>query len=75
VPRSWFGLREAAALTDGLTGPDDPRNLALACARCNQAKGRGPDARGPADPENRAIVERLLSARLQRFREADRQDR
>jgi 5-methylcytosine-specific restriction endonuclease McrA len=68
VPRSWFGRRAAADLTAGLTGPDDPRNLALACARCNQQKGRGPDAAGPANARAHEIVAGLLAARLKRYR-------
>ena len=66
VPRSWFGHRAAAELTAGLTGPDDPRNLALACARCNQQKGRSHDAAGPTDPRAREIVATLLAKRLSR---------
>jgi 5-methylcytosine-specific restriction endonuclease McrA len=68
VPRSWFGRRAAADLTDGLMGPDDPRNLAIACARCNQQKGRGPDAAGPADARAHEVVSALLARRLARFR-------
>jgi 5-methylcytosine-specific restriction endonuclease McrA len=68
VPRSWFGRRLADDLTRTLAGPDDPLNLALACARCNQQKGRGPDADGPADERARTIVARLLTARRARFR-------
>jgi 5-methylcytosine-specific restriction endonuclease McrA len=49
VPVSWFGKRAAASIVAGLEGPDDARNLALACRRCNHDKGTGPDARGPAD--------------------------
>ena len=70
VPRSWFGRRQAAGIADALTGPEDPLNLALACARCNQQKGRGPDADGPSDGRARAIVARLLEARRERFRPA-----
>jgi 5-methylcytosine-specific restriction endonuclease McrA len=68
VPRSWFGRRAAVDLTAALTGPDDPRNLALACARCNQTKGRGPDAAGPADGRAREIVSALLARRIARYR-------
>ena len=68
VPRAWFGRREAAALTAQLSGPNDPRNLALANTSCNTAKGRGPDQRGPADARARAIVEQLLATRLARYR-------
>lgn len=67
VPRSWFEKRAAVALTAGLSGPDDPRNLALVCRRCNHQKGSGPDARGPAHPRAREIVETLQAKRLERF--------
>lgn len=68
VPRSWFGKRAAAPLIEGLAGPDDPRNLAVACARCNQQKGKGPDAEGPGDARAFAVVQALQAARLARFR-------
>jgi 5-methylcytosine-specific restriction endonuclease McrA len=68
VPRSWFGRRQAETITSTLAGPEDPLNLALACARCNQQKGRGPDAHGPSDDRARAIVARLLAARRARYR-------
>jgi 5-methylcytosine-specific restriction endonuclease McrA len=68
VPRSWFGRRAASDLTGDLTGPDDPRNLAIACARCNQQKGRGPDAAGPVDARAHEIVSALLARRRVRFR-------
>lgn len=67
VPRSWFGKRAAAPLTEGLEGADDPRNLALACARCNQGKGKGPDAAGPGDPRAREVVARLAESRRARW--------
>jgi HNH endonuclease len=51
----------------GLEGPSDARNLALACARCNQQKGRGPDAAGPGDARARAIVRTLLDRRAERY--------
>lgn len=74
VPRSWFGRGAARELTAGLSGPDDPRNLALACAGCNHTKGRGPDARGPGDARARALVAATLARRLQRWREDPAQD-
>ena len=72
VPRSWFGRRGAEALTAALDGPADPRNLALACARCNQQKGRGPDAAGPGDARAKEIVRALLDRRAGRLREGRR---
>lgn len=69
VPRAWFGKRAAAGVCEGLVGPDDPRNLALACARCNHAKGRSHDANGPADPRAIAVIQQLRVARLTRWRE------
>lgn len=69
VPRSWFGRPAARELTGGLAGPDDARNLALACAACNHAKGRGPDARGPGDARAREVVAAALARRLERWRE------
>lgn len=68
VPRSWFGKRAAADLTVAFEGPDDPRNLALACARCNQGKGKGPDAAGPGDGRAREIVGNLQEVRQRRWR-------
>ena len=68
VPRAWFGKPAAATLVARVGAADDARNLALACARCNHQKGRGPDAQGPADAKARAIVERLLETRLLRWR-------
>jgi hypothetical protein len=70
VPRAWFGKRAAAALTARVGDlADDPRNLALGCARCNHDKGKGPDARGPGDARAYAVIETLLNARLARWRE------
>lgn len=70
VPRAWFGKRAAAGLVAQVGGqPDDARNLALACARCNQTKGTGPDARGPQDGRAHAVVAALLATRLHRWRE------
>jgi len=70
VPRAWFDRRGGGCGVAGLTDPDDPRNLALACARCNQLKGKGHDARGRRDPRAVAVVEALLARRQARFREA-----
>lgn len=70
VPQSWFGKRAATSLTREVgDDPDAARNLALACARCNQDKGKGPDARGPADARAFEVVRMLLARRLGRWRE------
>lgn len=68
VPRSWFGKPRARELVALVGGADDARNLALACARCNHQKGRGPDADGPGDARAAEVVARLLNARLARWR-------
>lgn len=71
VPRAWFDKRAASALVIRVGGdPDDARNLAIACTRCNHDKGKGPDARGPSDARAFAVVETLLGTRLGRWREA-----
>lgn len=70
VPRAWFGKRAAAALAARVGNtPDDARNLAVACTRCNHDKGKGPDARGPQDARAYEVVETLLSKRLARWRD------
>ena len=70
VPQAWFGRRAAAALTAQVgDDADNPRNLALACARCNHAKGKGHDARGPSDVRAHEVVEALLTTRLSRWRD------
>ncbi|RXE43382.1 HNH endonuclease, partial [Xanthomonas perforans] len=63
VPQAWFGRRAAAALC-ALVGGDanDARNLALACAGCNHAKGRRHDANGAGDARAYEVVSALLSA-------------
>jgi 5-methylcytosine-specific restriction endonuclease McrA len=71
VPRAWFRKRQPSELTRRLAGPDDPRNLALACARCNWGKGTRHDSRNPGDPRATAVVSTLLAKRLERFREDD----
>jgi len=73
VPRSWVDAPSAAALWALAGSPEDPRNLALACARCNQQKGRRHDARGPGDARAREIVARLLATRLERYIDAAEQ--
>lgn len=72
VPQAWFGQRAAAALTAQVGDDrDDPRNLAVACRRCNQDKGKGPDARGPHDARAFEVVATLLATRLARWPAAD----
>ncbi len=69
VPQAWFGKRAAASLTAQVgEDADDPRNLALACARCNHGKGKGHDARGPGDARAHEVVAALLATRLSRWR-------
>lgn len=69
VPQAWFGKRAAKAICARVgDDPNDARNLAIACLTCNHAKGRGPDQRGPGDPDALNVVTRLLDARLLRFR-------
>jgi 5-methylcytosine-specific restriction endonuclease McrA len=67
IPQSWFGKRAASRLLQGLMGPDDPRNLALACARCNQGKGKRIDARGPLDERAVEVILALFKKRSDRF--------
>ena len=70
VPQAWFGRRAALALTDRVGGePDDARNLAIACTRCNHDKGKGPDARGPQDERAMKVVTALLARRSARWRD------
>jgi 5-methylcytosine-specific restriction endonuclease McrA len=70
VPSAWFGRRAAAALTARVgEDADDPRNLALACTRCNHGKGASHDARGPGDARAYEVVANLLDARLARWRD------
>lgn len=67
VPKSWFGKRAAADLTERVGAPDDPRNLAIACLRCNNQKGLGPDKDGPSNDRALQIVATLLAKRDERF--------
>lgn len=69
VPRSWFGKGAARALVDRVGDPEAPLNLAAACARCNQQKGKTHDADGPANPRAREVVAQLLDRRARRFRQ------
>ena len=69
VPRAWFAKRRVGGVAADLAGPDDPRNLALACARCNQGKGKRLDPRGPGDERASEVVAALLARRLARYRE------
>lgn len=72
VPQAWFGKRAAAVLTVQVgDDADDARNLAVACAGCNHAKGMSHDARGPADPRAFEVVSQLLQRRLARWRAPD----
>lgn len=75
VPQAWFGKRAAQALCARVDhDPNDARNLGLACASCNQSKGKGPDARGPQDARALEVTEQALERRLARWRTAEAQD-
>lgn len=74
VPQSWFDHRAAADLIAPLDGPNDLRNLALACRSCNSGKGSGHDANGPHDARAREIVVKLLEKRAERFVPLDQDD-
>lgn len=67
LPRSWFEKRASANLIGDLTGPNDVRNLALACPRCNQGKGLAHDKAGPNDQRAREVVMALFDKRQARF--------
>ena len=72
VPQSWFlKPRAIKLLFEGLREPapesaNDPRNLALACAGCNQAKGRSHD-RTPFAERAQAVVRALWQTRMGRY--------
>jgi 5-methylcytosine-specific restriction endonuclease McrA len=53
-------------------GTDEVRNLALACARCNQRKGAKLDVRRRDDPTLSAVIETLRRRREERWREDPR---
>lgn len=53
-------------------GTDDVRNLALACARCNQRKGSSLDHRRREDPTLSAVIDTLKERRRERWREDPR---
>ncbi|GAB4196172.1 MAG: hypothetical protein OHK0013_03140 [Sandaracinaceae bacterium] len=53
-------------------GTDDVRNLALACARCNQRKGARLDVRRRDDPTLSAVIEMLRRRRAERWRDDPR---
>lgn len=59
VPQSWFVRWPNALCCRALAGADDPRNLALACARCNHDKGKDLDVRGPGDARALEVVQAL----------------
>ncbi len=67
VPRSWFRRTAARPLVERVGGQDDVRNLAVACARCNQQKGTSHDADGPTSARAREVIAALLDARAARL--------
>jgi 5-methylcytosine-specific restriction endonuclease McrA len=67
VPRSWFGRAAARQLVARVGTADATANLAVACARCNQQKGKTHDADGPSNPRAREVVAALLDTRAERL--------
>jgi 5-methylcytosine-specific restriction endonuclease McrA len=74
VPQTWFGKPRALdQLFADLTvmgfencrpaHANDVRNLALACERCNQAKGRSHD-RFPMEEKSRQVIRALFIKRM-----------
>lgn len=52
-------------------GSDELRNLALACARCNQLKGTRTDVLDADDPGRRRLEQALQAKRLARYRDPE----
>lgn len=52
-------------------GTEELENLALACARCNEGKGRRHDPRYNTDARAQELVARLLERRRERWRDPD----
>ena len=50
-------------------GTDDLRNLALACARCNNQKGSRIDCRHAGDPKLWEVIRDLQEKRARRWRD------
>ena len=71
VPLSWFRLRAARPPVERVSAADDLRNLAVACARCNQQKGKSHDADGPGSERAREVIGALLDARRARIPPTD----
>ena len=67
VPQAWFERPKVIAkLAIDFTQVHDAKNLALACARCNHAKGKHHDCH-PNDENARAVVLTLLASRMARY--------
>jgi 5-methylcytosine-specific restriction endonuclease McrA len=49
-------------------GTDHPENLAVACARCNQGKGKRLDHRRKDDPTLQRVIAALRERRRERLR-------
>jgi 5-methylcytosine-specific restriction endonuclease McrA len=54
-------------------GSNDLLNLALACSRCNNKKGRQHDWKGLKDARAAELIETLLAKRRERWRDDDEQ--
>ncbi len=52
-------------------GTNEPRNLALACARCNAEKGLRHDHRKREDPRRKEVEAALLKRRMDRWKDPD----
>jgi hypothetical protein len=74
VPQAWFDKPRALNQLFAnhpqwrLAQPNDVRNLALACERCNQAKGRSHD-RFPLNDKSQQVILNLFQKRMQFWKE------
>jgi len=72
IPQAWFGERAAKNLCSRVSDDaDDPRNLALACTRCNHDNGKSHDARGLGDARALEVISALFAKRFARWRDCD----
>jgi 5-methylcytosine-specific restriction endonuclease McrA len=71
VPVDWNEPAHATLehiVPRALGGSDEPENLAVACQRCNQGKGRRLDVRRRGDETLERVIQTLQERRRERLR-------